>query len=467
MDRLLREIENLGVEIRFRNGQFNLKGSWSAIKEAHSVLGNYENVVQVGKKDITTTTLSKEKEIISFSSLDTKCDDDVSFSFGFTEKPEMLVEGGICSKESSRRRTSKVDFSRSVVSFVDAYTQYEDEHICPRLAWEETTLSPRQINFESVEPFIKPIQTGLSLSKQDIITVIREQAQTKLQDIVESLNSDSTTLKTQELASAFAGLLIDYKVSSDPAKIHKSNLETRQQHVTHSETPMDCSNNISSTSKQPTTAKRKRDTVSSISKDTHINFNPLDISQTFDSDEICTICQDKPFKPTRLNCGHVYCDECVSEMLKSYRSKCPVCECLIFRNVPGQPRNGKMSYDMEKSDLNGYEGYGTIVIRYDFSDGIQTYGHPMIGKSYSGSTYITYLPNNEAGREIHDLLTSAFHARVLFAVKRCRPNEPFLVLWNGMPQKTNRQDFPDDGYFDAIRQQLHKQDITDDMIDSD
>lgn len=439
MDKLLREIENLGVEIRYRNGLFNLKGSWSAIKEAHSVLDNYENLVQVGKKSSNTTSNDK---IISFSSFDTKCDDDVTFSFGFSEKGETLLEGGVCGKESSGRRTSKVDFSRSVVTFSDASTQYKEEHIA-RIAWKEPSVTPRQINFDSCEPFIKSIKSGLALSKQETLNVIREQAPTKLQNIVESLKSDATSSKIQELASAFAGLLIDYKLSSDSAENHPLNdpfiVETsHQNNIKNVETPMDCSYNTSNVSKQISTAKRKRDESNIVTNDIHKNFNPVDISQTFDADEICTICQDKPSKPTRLNCGHVYCNECVSEMLKSYRSKCPVCECLIFRNVPGQPRNGKMSYNIEKSDLDGYQGFGTIVIRYDFPDGIQTYGHPMIGKSYSGSTYITYLPNNEDGREIHDLLTSAFHARVLFAVKRCRPNEPFIVLWNGVPQKTNR-----------------------------
>lgn len=435
MDKLLREIENLGVEIQYRNGLFNLKGSWSAIKEAHSVLDNYENLVHVGKKSCNTTSSDK----IIFSAFDTKCDDDVTFSFGFSEKGETLLEGGVCGKESPVRRTSKVDFSRSVVTFSDAFTQYEEEHIHPRIAWDEPSLTPRQVSFDSYDPFIKSIKSGLALSRQETINVIREQAPTKLKDIVESLKSDTTSSKIQELASAFAGLLIDYKSSSDPAENQQFNIETsHQNNKKNTEIPMDCSFNIANVSKQISTAKRKRDESNTITNDIHRNFNPTDISQTFDTDEICTICQDKPSKPTRLNCGHVYCNDCVSEMLKSYRSKCPVCECLIFRNVPGQPRNGKMSYNIEKSDLNGYQGYGTIVIRYDFPDGIQTYGHPMIGKSYSGSTYITYLPNNEDGREIHDLLTSAFHARVLFAVKRCRPNEPFLVLWNGVPQKTSR-----------------------------
>jgi len=51
------------------------------------------------------------------------------------------------------------------------------------------------------------------------------------------------------------------------------------------------------------------------------------------------------------------------------------------------------------------EGYGTIVIQYDFPSGVQGPEHPNPGQYYDGISRTAYLPDTREGREVLHPLT--------------------------------------------------------------
>ena len=78
--------------------------------------------------------------------------------------------------------------------------------------------------------------------------------------------------------------------------------------------------------------------------------------------------------------------------------------------------------------------------------------------SFSGTHRTAYLPINEKGNEVLELLKTAFNRRLIFTVGRSvttgRDNQ---VVWNGIHHKTNTSGgsshfgYPDETYFDRVK----------------
>lgn len=84
----------------------------------------------------------------------------------------------------------------------------------------------------------------------------------------------------------------------------------------------------------------------------------------------CSICLDKMATPRILElCGHTFCSSCV-EMAFQTDAVCPICKTRYGMRTGDQPE-GTMDVTNRESSLPGYEGFGTIVIDYNFVDGIQ------------------------------------------------------------------------------------------------
>ena len=91
-----------------------------------------------------------------------------------------------------------------------------------------------------------------------------------------------------------------------------------------------------------------------------------------DPEELCIICMDKMDSPVALKkCQHVFCCECITASFK-HKPVCPVCGMIYGAVMGNQPEDGTMEdYVEDQLSLEGYEGYGTIIINYSFYDGIQ------------------------------------------------------------------------------------------------
>ena len=89
------------------------------------------------------------------------------------------------------------------------------------------------------------------------------------------------------------------------------------------------------------------------------------------STEKCPICMNTFDNPKQLsNCGHVFCTDCIEAQFK-VTSKCPNCF-MVYGVIMGDQPEGEMnSYSDYRTRLPGYENCSTIVITYDFPDGVQ------------------------------------------------------------------------------------------------
>ena len=168
----------------------------------------------------------------------------------------------------------------------------------------------------------------------------------------------------------------------------------------------------------------------------------------------------------RNNCGHWFCKSCKKRFIEK-AMMCPVCkkENLFRGNQPV----GYITWRTESNNpLPGYEKYGTIVITYNFNEGIQgivesillaysfacilvllqfTYilgsDHPNPGEPYSGLFCTSYLPNNAAGQYLCKLLRSAFLARLIFTIGKCpATEEENKIVSKGIELKWNRSGGP-------------------------
>ena len=76
-------------------------------------------------------------------------------------------------------------------------------------------------------------------------------------------------------------------------------------------------------------------------------------------------------------CNEVFCRICIDKALE-HSSLCPICRVAV-KEVKGNQPPGTMSRYNSHVSLPGYEGAGTIVIKYSIPSGTQTTEHPNPG----------------------------------------------------------------------------------------
>ena len=87
----------------------------------------------------------------------------------------------------------------------------------------------------------------------------------------------------------------------------------------------------------------------------------------------CVICMDKFNNPRILHkCSHQFCADCITGYFK-VRPQCPVCF-VVYGVIEGnQPKDGTMTHTINnRLKLPGYEKHKTIIVYYEFPDGVQT-----------------------------------------------------------------------------------------------
>lgn len=186
----------------------------------------------------------------------------------------------------------------------------------------------------------------------------------------------------------------------------------------------------------------------------------------------CVICMDNFTDPKILDkCSHKFCQECINDYFK-VRPQCPVCFVVYGVITGNQPKTGKMDHHIDhRLKLPGYEKYKTIVLYYNFPDGIQTEEHPYPGQEYYGTSRTAYLPNNDEGQKVHRLLKEAFKRRLVFTVGRSRTTGcDNQVTWNDIHHKTSPHGgqhgfgYPDPTYLSRVQEELAAFGVTEESI---
>ncbi|KAM4581904.1 uncharacterized protein V3H82_006025 isoform 2-T2 [Fundulus diaphanus] len=138
----------------------------------------------------------------------------------------------------------------------------------------------------------------------------------------------------------------------------------------------------------------------------------------------------------------------------------------VFGVMEGNQPDGTMTWNCRPSSLPGFSGCGHIVITYMIPNGKQTEKHPNPGRPYQGTKRTAYLPDNEEGQEVLNLLKKAFDQKMIFTVGTSRTTGlDNQVIWNDISHKTamtgGPQNFgyPDPDYLSRVKEDLKTKSI--------
>uniref|UniRef100_A0A4W5MEF8 E3 ubiquitin-protein ligase n=1 Tax=Hucho hucho TaxID=62062 RepID=A0A4W5MEF8_9TELE len=212
-------------------------------------------------------------------------------------------------------------------------------------------------------------------------------------------------------------------------------------------------------------------------------------------DEDCIICMDRLSCPSDYavssegaqsippgavgkftKCGHTLHMLCMLAMYnngtKDGSLQCPSCKTIYGEKTGTQPK-GKMEIYSIAQSLPGHPDCGTIQIIYSIPPGIQGPEHPNPGQPYTcrGFPRFCFLPDNDKGRKVLELLKVAWTRRLIFTVgTSSTTGEPDTVVWNEIHHKTEMMSnvsghgYPDPNYLDNVLSELSSQGVTDDCL---
>ncbi|XP_029924722.1 putative E3 ubiquitin-protein ligase DTX2 isoform X2 [Myripristis murdjan] len=214
-------------------------------------------------------------------------------------------------------------------------------------------------------------------------------------------------------------------------------------------------------------------------------------------DEDCIICMDHLSNPSGyetvssedggqsirpdtvgrfIKCGHTLHMLCMLAMYnngtKDGSLQCPSCKTIYGEKTGTQPK-GKMEIYSIAQSLPGHPDCGTIQIIYSIPPGIQGPEHPNPGQPYTcrGFPRFCFLPDNDKGRKVLELLKVAWMRRLIFTVgTSSTTGEPDTVVWNEIHHKTEMMSnlsghgYPDPNYLDNVLSELASQGVTEDCL---
>ncbi|XP_072530594.1 probable E3 ubiquitin-protein ligase DTX2 isoform X2 [Salminus brasiliensis] len=178
-------------------------------------------------------------------------------------------------------------------------------------------------------------------------------------------------------------------------------------------------------------------------------------------------------------CGHTLHMLCMLAMYnngnKDGSLQCPSCKTIYGEKTGTQPK-GKMEIYSIPQSLPGHPDCGTIQIIYSIPPGIQGPEHPNPGQPYTcrGFPRFGFLPDNDKGRKVLELLKVAWTRRLIFTVgTSSTTGEPDTVVWNEIHHKTEMMSnvsghgYPDPNYLDNVLSELAAQGVTEDCLRRD
>ncbi|KAK3527375.1 hypothetical protein QTP86_021910 [Hemibagrus guttatus] len=178
-------------------------------------------------------------------------------------------------------------------------------------------------------------------------------------------------------------------------------------------------------------------------------------------------------------CGHTLHMLCMLAMYnngnKDGSLQCPSCKTIYGEKTGTQPK-GKMEIYSIPQSLPGHPDCGTIQIIYNIPPGIQGPEHPNPGQPYTcrGFPRFCFLPDNDKGRKVLELLKVAWTRRLIFTVGTSNTTgEPDTVVWNEIHHKTEMMSnvsghgYPDPNYLDNVLAELAAQGVTEDCLKRD
>lgn len=134
--------------------------------------------------------------------------------------------------------------------------------------------------------------------------------------------------------------------------------------------------------------------------------------------------------------NHFFHAGCIDRYLKAQAAKfikCPNCFCIYGELTGDQPDGTFHSTINPFIKCVGFENFLTIVINYNFPN-----GQLQNGTKYRGTQRTAYLPANQEGLEILEMLKVAFARRLIYTVgTSITTGRSNVVVWNNVHHKTS------------------------------
>lgn len=108
-------------------------------------------------------------------------------------------------------------------------------------------------------------------------------------------------------------------------------------------------------------------------------------------------------------------------------------------SFPANQPPGEIIWKKYQASLPGFDGHGTIAVKFTFYDGVQGLDHPNPGMPFKGTQCIAYLPETSEGNEVLKLLRKAFAACLLFTISCSTPEGLGNVSLNDIELKTSKE----------------------------
>lgn len=191
--------------------------------------------------------------------------------------------------------------------------------------------------------------------------------------------------------------------------------------------------------------------------------------------QTCSICCDLLSNADTVSlttCGHKFHSSCIHQLISHQAGQqyiqCPLCQTIHGVKTGNQPASGKMMFRKHSAQVPGYPGCGMIVIKYIMEPGVQEDIHPNPGKPFhaKGFPRTAFLPDNQKGNRVLQMLVKAFQRRLIFTVgSSLSRGEDDCVTWNGIHHKTQLQEignghgFPDLCYLDRVIEELKQKGV--------
>lgn len=210
-------------------------------------------------------------------------------------------------------------------------------------------------------------------------------------------------------------------------------------------------------------------------EDCAICFEKLCNISSFD-DESENSGQAQPSSIKQLNqCKHAFHASCLQAMYnsgpKNGSLQCPTCKAIHGIKLGSQPASGHMDIQHSHRSLPGHPDCGMITIVYDFRPGVQGPEHPNPGSRFSarGFPRTCFLPDNQKGKKVLELLKKAWRRRLIFTIgTSSTTGEEDTVVWNEIHHKTEAfsnhmgHGYPDPNYLDNVLAELAAQGVESD-----
>jgi len=184
-------------------------------------------------------------------------------------------------------------------------------------------------------------------------------------------------------------------------------------------------------------------------------------------EETCSVCLDPLLcigtntvtKIAEVNqCHHQFHQQCLDQHLSCTAVNCPSCRVLV-REPRGTMPSGVMAVSYERNVFClGYEGHGTIFIRYLLEGAVQKDYHPNPGRLHGSARRTAIIPDTLQGRQLLARLEYAFCRGLTFTVgTSLTTGREDSITWASIHHKTRGKGlhgYPDPEYLDNCNAEL-------------